>query len=201
MKHKHIQLGFTDQQFEPGVHICQIFSDDEERQDALYKFLLSGMKGKEKVACFSEKVNNNDVDHLCKENNLDYEELCKDEAIKLASTEEVYFQDNKFIPERMIDMLTEFYNDSEEQNFTAARVIGEMTPTIQNIDGGDRLMEYESKVSLLLKTHPVTAVCQYDANNFDGSTIMDILKVHPYMIIKGTVVHNPFFIKPEDFLT
>ena len=32
------------------------------------------------------------------------------------------------------------------------------------------------------------------------TAIMDILKVHPYMIIKGSVVHNPFFIPPEEYL-
>ena len=75
-----------------------------------------------------------------------------------------------------------------------------MTPEIERVPGGSRLLEYESKVSLLLKNCPVTAVCQYDARSFDGSTIMDILKVHPYMIVRGSVVNNPFFIPPEEYL-
>jgi len=29
---------------------------------------------------------------------------------------------------------------------------------------------------------------------------MEILKVHPLMVIRGSVVHNPFFINPEEFL-
>ena len=46
----------------------------------------------------------------------------------------------------------------------------------------------------------MTAVCQYDAHDFGGDLIMDILKVHPLMVLRGSVVHNPFFIQPEDFL-
>jgi hypothetical protein len=53
---------------------------------------------------------------------------------------------------------------------------------------------------LLLKERPITAVCQYDANLFDGATIMEVLKVHPQMIVNGTVIHNPFYIPPEEFL-
>ena len=84
--------------------------------------------------------------------------------------------------------------------FNGGRVIGEMTPEVQQVPGGERLLEYESRVSLLLRTHPVTSVCQYDARTFDGATIMDILKVHPLMVVRGSVVRNPFFIPPEEFL-
>ena len=113
----------------------------------------------------------------------------------------MYFEGGKFEPERMLGLLQEFYENSIKQNQSGARVIGEMTPEIEHVPGGSRLLEYESKVSLLLKKFPINAVCQYDARSFDGSTIMDVLKVHPYMIIRGSVVRNPFFIQPEEYLS
>jgi hypothetical protein len=61
-------------------------------------------------------------------------------------------------------------------------------------------MEYEALVNEVVITHPVTAVCQYDANKFSGSTILDVLKVHPMMIVHGQIVRNPYYIKPQDFL-
>ena len=30
--------------------------------------------------------------------------------------------------------------------------------------------------------------------------IMDVLKVHPLMVVRGAVVRNPFFVPPEEFL-
>ncbi|MCP4397321.1 MAG: hypothetical protein GY801_08495 [bacterium] len=82
----------------------------------------------------------------------------------------------------------------------ASRIIGEMPPEVQDVPGGDRLLEYESRVSILLREHPFTVICQYDANVFDGATIMDVLKVHPQTIVNGAVVQNPFFIQPEEYL-
>jgi len=41
---------------------------------------------------------------------------------------------------------------------------------------------------------------QYDARRFDGGTIMDVLRVHPLTIIRGELVHNPYFVEPEAFL-
>ena len=96
--------------------------------------------------------------------------------------------------------MAQYHTDSVANGFPAARVIGEMTSEVQHVPGGSRLLEYESRVSLLLKEHPVTAVCQYDARAFDGATIMQVLKVHPLMIIRGTVLHNPFYTPPEEYL-
>jgi len=61
-------------------------------------------------------------------------------------------------------------------------------------------MEYESKVSLLVKEYPINAVCQYDARAFDGSTILEVLKVHPLMIVRGKIIHNPYFEEPAEYL-
>ena len=199
-KTKMASLGFTDQTFPVGVHICQIFSNDEERLDSLLQFLSSGLKAGERTACFTEKLDESLLaDHLnC--HGLSCNHLKESGALLRAGTHDVYFQDGRFDPDRMLGLLQQFHEDSAAQGFPACRVIGEMTAEIQHIPGGSRLMEYESRVSLLLKQHPVTAVCQYDANAFDGATIMQVLKVHPLMVIRGAVVHNPFYISPEEFL-
>jgi hypothetical protein len=195
-----ISLGFTDQEFSPGVHICQIFNDDNERQESALKFLLSGLQSGERTTCFSEKVTETDLQEFFENNGVNYEAEKKSGAFTLSGTREIYFQDGYFNPERMLDLLKNYYKHSIDNGYRAARVIGEMSPEIQRVPGGDRLLEYESKVSLLLKEYPVTAVCQYAAHDFDGATVMDILKVHPLMVVRGSVVHNPFYITPEEFL-
>lgn len=199
-QNRKISLGFTNQQFEPGIHICQIFNEDDERHGALVNYIISGLQAGENTACFSEKETETTLSSLFGKNGLSYKETQNSGEFSLMKTGEVYFEDGKFEPERMLSLLQEFYENSIKQNRSGARVIGEMLPEIDKIPGGSRLLEYESKVSLLLKKYPINAVCQYDARSFDGSTIMDVLKVHPYMIIRGSVVSNPFFIQPEEFL-
>lgn len=199
-QNKKITLGFTDEMFEPGVHICQIYSSDEERHDALINFVITGLQNDEKTSCFTEKETQETLKEYFEKQGFSYQSEESSGNFLLSKTADVYFKDGAFEPERMLNLLKAFYNNSLEDKKNGARVIGEMTPQIQEVKGGSRLLEYESKVSLLLKECPVNAVCQYDARAFDGATIMDILKVHPYMIVKGSVVHNPFFIKPEEYL-
>ncbi len=195
-----ISLGFAEQQFEAGVHVCQIFGNDEERQESLFKFLLSGLQAGERASCFSEKVDQAVLTEFLSRYGISFDDVKDSGALTIAGTRDVYLRDNYFDPERMLKVLTEYYAESVRQGYTAARVIGEMAPEIQHVPGGSRLLEYESKVSLLLRQYPVTSVCQYDAQDFDGAMIMDILKVHPFMVVRGSVVRNPFYIPPEEYL-
>ncbi len=195
-----VDLGFAQEQFPAGVHICQIFKDDEEREEALLKYLLSGLQSGERTTCFSDKTTESFVGDFLGQHGISCEQVRASGAFTLATTQDIYFQGDRFDPERMLGVLTKYHEDSVRDGYPAARVIGEMTPAIQHVPGGSRLLEYESKVSLLLREHPVTAVCQYDARSFDGAMIMDILKVHPLMVLRGSVIRNPFFTPPEEFL-
>jgi hypothetical protein len=62
------------------------------------------------------------------------------------------------------------------------------------------LLRYEARLNTILQEHPLTTVCQYDARRFDGALIMDMLSVHPMMIVRGQLVKNPAYISPEIFL-
>ena len=197
---KKTKLGFTDEEFNQGVHICQIYNTEEERIETLDKFIASGLTEHECTACFSDKET---IDHLSSnlhDKEINLEENIKEGDFSLSGVNEIYFTENKFNPERMLGLLTDFFLESHKKNYSGARVIGEMTPKVKDVAGGNRLLEYESRVSLLQKKYPISAVCQYNANEFDGATIMNILKVHPLMIVKGNIIHNPFFIPPEEFL-
>ncbi|MBK7578908.1 MAG: MEDS domain-containing protein [Myxococcales bacterium] len=200
MARAEISLGFTEQRFPAGAHVCQLFTDDEERQNAVLAFLLSGLRATERVSCFSDKTSEERVAEFLDDHDISYAERKASGAISLAPAGGVYFEDGRFDPDRMLLVLTAFHDDAVRDGYVASRVIGEMSPEIQQMPGGSRLLEYESRVSVLLRTHSVTTVCQYDARGFDGAMILDILKVHPLMVVQGSVVNNPFFITPETYL-
>lgn len=195
-----VALGFTEELVPVGTHMCLIYTDEKERQDSLLKFLLSGLKDHERVACFSESVSEEGIRAFLAGEGISYDDRKGQNAISISGAREIYFEGGVFDPDRMLKTLIHFYQHSKEHGFPAARVIGEMVPEVEQMPGGERLMEYESRVSLLVKECPVTTVCLYDAKTFDGETILNVLKVHPKMIVNGAVVKNPFFIEPELYL-
>jgi hypothetical protein len=195
-----ISLGFSRQTFAPGVHICQIYGSDEERQEVLLKFLSAGLQSGERSACFSEHADEGPLEEFLSTVGVSFSEAKGSGALTLSGVRDIYFQDARFDPERMLGRLRTFHAESRERGYRAARVIGDMLSEVNRVPGGSRLAEYESRVTLLLREHPITAVCQYDCREFDGGTIMDILKVHPLMVVRGSVFHNPFYVTPEGYL-
>jgi len=202
MNHAHptTSLGFAGGVFPVGTHVCQVVTDDREREEALLAFLTSGLEAGERSACFSDKISQDAVLRHLETSGFSSDELERDGLVSVSGTQDVYFPGGKFCAHTMLDTLTAFHQGAIADGLPAARVIGEMDPEIKNIEGGEQLLEYEARVSLLLEKHPVTAVCQYDAREFDGAIIMDVLKVHPMMVVNGTIIRNPFFIAPEEFL-
>ena len=62
------------------------------------------------------------------------------------------------------------------------------------------MITFEAHLEQLIRTHPHTACCHYDARKFDGATLMDVLSIHPVMIVRGQLVQNPYYVKPEIFM-
>ena len=195
-----VDFGFASVRVPQGSHICQIYSTNSERERALLEFIACGLAAGDATACFSDAFDASRSAAWFSSVGLSLASECDKGRFLSAGAEASYFKDDYFDPERMLAMLAEFHENSVLTKCNGARVIGEMSPRITRVAGGSRLLEYEGHVNSLLRDHPVTAVCQYDARAFDGATIMDVLSVHPLMFIHGSVMQNPFFVAPEELI-
>ena len=198
--HSIMDMGFTTEQFPAGTHMCLIYSNEEERIEVISKFIGAGIANGDKVGYFADEMSpENFIQWLIDAGiNLLAEKECNN--FKVLTTLETYCPDGKFVPDQMLNTLKNYYISAKEENYSAARVSGEMAWALRGIPGSERLMEYESKINSILEQYPVTAICQYDANKFDGFTILECLKVHPYMIVKGQIVRNPYYLSPQEYL-
>ncbi|MBF0407472.1 MAG: MEDS domain-containing protein [Candidatus Riflebacteria bacterium] len=194
---KEVDMGFTRKHFPAGSHMCLIYSDEKERQNIIGKFLNSGVIGKEKVSYFVDSITPDEVIKWLINTGITPPSL---EEISLLPATKIYCPDGTFVPETMLNNLRTFYDNAKKGNYQNARVSGEMTWALRGIPGSDRLMEYESMINDVLVTHPVTAVCQYDVTRFSGTSILNVLKVHPMMVVKGQIVQNPYYMKTDDFI-
>lgn len=122
--------------------------------------------------------------------------------ISLGFTRSMVSEGQHICADEMFDVVRDFYlAATQEEGFPGARGTGEMSwCLVEGRADADSVMDYEARLSLLLAEYPYTACCQYDARLFDGETIMDVLSVHPVMIVRGQLVRNPYYVPPETFL-
>jgi len=192
-----IDMGFTREPFPAGTHMCLIYASESERQKIIGKYLESGLLAREKVAYFADALTPDEVREWLRNIGI---EVPESDGFSISDAATTYSPSGEFVPETMLDTLRKFYGEAKRLGYPNARVSGEMSWALKGMPGSDRLMEYEALVNEVVITHPVTALCQYDANRFSGTTILDVLKVHPMMVAHGQIVQNPYYMKPQDFL-
>jgi len=196
----NISLGFTPDLFPQGTHICYIYKDEEERSEVIAKFVESGLVGGELVGYFVDAISPAEMrDHLSSLG-ISLQPGAKQEQLTISDAVQTYCCDGCFEPAAMLENIGEFYGRSKKEDYSGARATGEMAWALRGIPGSEKLIEYESRLNLLVEQSPITLICQYDANRFDGATIYDVLNVHPMMIVRGQVVRNPYYVPPAEFL-
>lgn len=186
-------LGFTEQAFPAGTHMCYIYADDREHQEIMSKFVESAMSEQEWVSYFADVLSVEDLPaHLARLGiRLPQEPAAGHFEGDVA--QRIYCPDGTFIPQRMLDRVRELYLESVRAGYSGARATGEMSWALKGLPGSERLIEYESGLNAVVRECPATLVCQYDARRFSGATLYDVLNVHPYMIVRGQIVRNPYY--------
>ncbi|MFN3790334.1 MEDS domain-containing protein [Massilia sp.] len=193
---RHICLGFTDERYPEGTHICYLYSDDEERRRILPPFARHALLEHE---CFNYVADVPDAAGLPRV----MDELGLKQAgsglpgrIDIATVSEGYFPDGHFDPDAMLARLRAAYEHCLAAGQAGARFAGEMTWALRGIPGAERIIECESRINDLVREAPVTVMCQYDLRRFDGAMMFDVMSVHPLMIVGGHILRNPFYLHP-----
>ena len=199
-KLQRVDMGFTEETLPVGTHMCMIYSDDKERLDLIPKFFNAGIKAGEKLLYLVDTMSPEDFLKFLNENGVKVPENGLKDQLTVTRTEDSYCQGGHFITQRMLDFWRDLYIDGKKAGFSNLRGSGEMTWSVISIPGSEQLVEYEAALNDLFSLYPITVICQYDANKFDGGTILNILKVHPMMIVHGQIVQNPYYIPPQEFL-
>jgi len=196
---RKISLGFTDELFDEGHHIIYVYNDDNERKQTLARFLEEGYAEHEKLLYLVNDISPDEMRGELRSLGVDVEKMQKD--FDLTGPHYSYCPDNYFSSNFMLDMVGGYYDRAIKEGYSGARGAGEMSWAL--IEGRATipdLIDYEAKLNGILRNHPLTTVCQYDARRFDGAVIMDMLSCHPMMIVRGQLVKNPFFVEHEVFL-
>jgi len=184
--------------FPDGLHFCYIFNDDTERVKTMAKFLANSLSTGQKVLNIVDTISPRDVRKEMERLGVKMEEKGKD--IVTIDNESAYCPKGTFDPIGLLDGAVAFCKQAHGEGYAGSRICGDMSWVIRKNVPREDLLSYEIKVNDYVKIPPCAALCEYDARKFDGATIMDILSVHPAMIVRGQIVKNPYFTPADEFL-
>jgi hypothetical protein len=192
-------MGFTDERFPEGQHIIYLYNDDHERKRTMARFLRQGWIDHEKLLYLVDDISPDEMRKELMALGVDVGE--KQVDFEITRGHYTLCPDDYFTAEFMLGVVGDYYNKAIQDGYAGARGAGEMSwALIEGRATVPDLLHYEAKLNRILDEHPLTTVCQYDARRFDGALVMDMLSVHPMMIVRGQLVKNPSYVAPEVFL-
>jgi transcriptional repressor of dcmA and dcmR len=156
---------------EYGSHLCTVYETDQGIIKLSIPFLADGLRNGDKCYLIASKSRQAIIfKHLT----LVYPEL--DNAIK----------NNRLVIFEGATDSAKLYNFFENEFLTATqngenyiRVLGDMIWAVEKQMNIDELMNFEMKYNhSLCRKFPVVSLCQYDAREFSGTTILNVLKHH-----------------------
>ena len=184
------------QEIEQPGHICAFFSSRDEEYDTLIPYLRDGVEAGEQV------LNVLDQDRL--RDHRDRLEAggvaTNGGQVQISSSEETYLAGGHFDMTRMVGFLRDHLVDAATKG-RCVRTAGWMDWVYRNAPGTERVMEYESRMNLLVPTFDCTFMCVYDLTKLSGHMVVDIMATHPYVILHGQIRRNPFYVPPEIYLS
>jgi hypothetical protein len=195
---KEIDMDFTKTHFPEGIHMCLIYDQDEDRQKIVSEYMAAGLNQGEQIRYLTDATAPEVVHSWLLEMGVELPE--ENPSLKILSAESAYCPGGCFNPRELIPTLLPRYELAKKSGYNGQRSCGEMTWALKGIPGSDRLFEYEALLNTVVAHFPHSGMCQYDARRFDGATLFKVLKIHPWMIVRGKIVQNPYYVSPEEFL-
>lgn len=192
---RHICLGFTEELYPEGTHICYLYNSDEERRRILPLFARHAMLENESFDYLADVPTHAELPAALARLDLTQALHGTAEQVAVATTTEGYYPDGRFDPEAMLAGLRAMYAKARSAGMAGARFAGEMDWALRGVPGSDRIIECEARINELVKEAPITVMCQYDLRKFDGAMMFDVMNVHPVMIVGGHILRNPFYQK------
>ena len=196
---QEINMGFTKEHLPVGVHACLIYDREHERQKIVSEYLATGLKQGEQVRYLADTTDPESIRAWLVETGVELPEAEASGAFSISKAENAYCPNGHFAPNEYIAGMLPRFNRSKMAGYHGMRSCGEMTWALRGIPGSNRLLEYEGLLNTVNSDFPFSGMCQYHARLFDGATLFNVLKVHPWMVVRK-IVQNPYYILPQEFL-
>jgi hypothetical protein len=182
----------------PG-HICAFFDSREQQYDVLSPYYKEGLDGGEEVITIVDAHEHGAHCKHMQQRGIPVDKALSAEQLKVFTAETTYTADGRFDAQRMYDLLQGALADAKRSG-RRVRTSGVMDWSSRGAPGTDQLMDYESRVNVLVPIYDCTLLCVYDISKISGQMMMDILTTHPYVVRGKRILHNPHYVPPIELL-
>ena len=195
-KNDYINLDSTKQTIPAGSHTCLLYEDEAKKNEFILQFISTGIQKGEKVLCITDSLTREEIlDSVGQDDYISGH--VPHSGLIVTNTKNMYYPDGYFSPEEMLQRWRRLAEEAVDEGFSMLRATGETNWLANGLPGAEKFVEYEVMINGFIKGYPVTIICQFDTRCLHGGVLMEIINVHPLLIVNGQIMHNPFYFSPD----
>jgi hypothetical protein len=181
-------------------HICAFFNGFDEQHRVLRSFIREGFeRGDKAFHIVDPELRETHLRRLA-EAGIDVEGAVASGQLELRRWQDAYLRDNHFDQDGMLVLLEEVLRSGTAAGYPLTRFVSRVELSLLDKAGVEKWLEYEARVNYVVSQHDDPVICTYDLANLSAGMMLDLLRVHPVVIVGGVLQENPFFVPPDQFL-
>jgi|GEM_PF-392062 len=176
------------QTLQPGEQLCHIYQDENECCATASSFVRQGLDQRHKILCLTDPLIAQRIWNLLAQEGVDVEAL-------LAAGQLVCSHDEQPLstPHTLIAWLHAQAEHATAEGYIALRVVHDMAWLGRHWPTAAQINEFEVQLNDLLSTDPLLVICHYNRQHFDAPTLLDVLHMHPLVILDGQICNNFYY--------
>jgi KaiC/GvpD/RAD55 family RecA-like ATPase len=180
--------------FQPGDHVCAVYSGTAELAQIASDCLVQGLKKQER--CWYVASGNEGVAVIAalrkRHVNVDAEK--RRNALDVLDGSAAYIVHGEFNPEKTVETFSDAIEAALKDGFTGFRAVADMTWALRLKNGALRVIAYEALLRSLFATSSATGLCLYDRERMPLDVLNGALVTHPIAGVNGRFRTNPYYL-------
>jgi anti-anti-sigma regulatory factor len=175
----------------PGDHACLTFSDQEERLDIVTAFVRVGLEQGQKILCLTDTLPPERLSAEFGDRGMQVAGPLRYGQLNLRTSDEAWLVGGGFTATRMIDDVGEEVDRARREGYAGLRLAADMGWAVRPVAGVEQLVVFETSVSELFGDDLLTAICQYDREQFDPVTLASAATAHGCTVAATVYFEDP----------
>ncbi|WP_435066897.1 MEDS domain-containing protein [Haloplanus sp. C73] len=181
-------------------HLACFYRSPQTQRTVAGTFVRHALQTGKRCLYFLDTNSRSTVERLLRSMDVDVDDRLAAGDLVIRSASDAY-DEADFDPEALISLLGDACRASVDDGYDGLWTAGELSWCFHTDLSYDHVVDFEAAFDAACPDLPVTALCQYDLNQFNDESVAKALWTHEQVIYRYTLCENPYYVSPDEYRT
>jgi hypothetical protein len=185
-----------------GDHICALYTGPAERDGILIPYIRAALSSGDKCVCVIDSTEPADLlAAIGLDPDTDLVSCLASRQLDLVRAADTTMRSGSFRPADMIGFWkAAIAGVMNSGRYRRVRAASETALSLRDLPDWRQVVQHESEINRMLPLYPQVLLCLYDLEKVGGAFLVDLMSMHPRLLINGRLTENPYYLAPDEWL-